>query len=254
MSITETARSLCNKLASEFDKQIVTAKNQMINTNRTVLYDVILELGRTDFTNPTILDTKINGFRTDVRNTLPGSSKSDVETFISNTGSSVFLSTNDIYKDPISIKRNLLNSLNAKINELVSVLGETIPEFNIGAIINALQISFSLDGLGISNLIYKAQNIISDLTSAICGDEFTSDAVEMQQELDSLCDDIYMIKNPLDPDYLKLDTSGIYTAAGMTSQQISNMNSTLTSITDSQSDVKSSVNSCSEAVKDYLFS
>ena len=61
-----------------------------------------------------------------------------------------------------------------------------------------------------------------------------------------------MISDPLSPDFGKLDTDAIYSAAGITPDKISAMNKSLGSMTTMTSDVTTTISTGVDKMKNYV--
>ena len=233
MPISSTQTAICEKMASEFDNMIGTiqgAKADMMKAISTVT-DTLNSLS---FSAPQDLIDAITSFGDGVDLGLPNSD--DIDEIIDMINNCNFLSNHDNFSNPISLMNSASDSVLGSIRNQIDDIAGSIPEFNAGgAILNLMnQCTPDMPGaMDISGILAKADGIINCMSN-LCGAEFASRASTMVSTVSGLYSDLGIVSNPLSANYGSLDVDAIYSAAGISPDNITAMTDSISSMADAQ--------------------
>lgn len=98
--------------------------------------------------------------------------------------SCLFLSGNDMFKNPLSILNNMYNDMLGQVNGIIDDLTGNLPEFKAGQMLNAL-----LNNIKLGNLTPSINNLLLGLNclDKVCGIDTTSRMQRLQSFLTKYC-------------------------------------------------------------------
>jgi len=241
--LTPTQESLCGLLDQNFTpltNPVELAKKAF----KTTLRSFQSELSAASFSPQSIINSALNDLISDVRAILPGDTLNDMTELKNFMDSCEYLSDN-----PASNIIGTFNGIYDRVDDFIGGIGVTVPEFNIGAIGDAMNdIVQGIDfpgGNKISETLQKADKLINCMSSLCPGFDVTSKVSTLQ----GLFDSYKLIDNPLDINYGKIDFQTIYTDIGMSAAEITGMNTSVGGILGVKTGALDSINKSVEKVK-----
>jgi hypothetical protein len=252
MALSGMQKSLCNSLVQKFDPLISPIHNAEVGYRNLVAdFSAQLRSKKNQFVDPLVLTQAVTDLQGQVQEVLPGDSLTDMEQlkdFISNCD---FLSG----ANPVGTILGGTLGVFGKIDGFIDGFSGTIPEIGLGKLadaINRVLSGASIPGGGIlSDLFLKADLLINCLAG--CGPEYAGDVASYSGTIDGLYDVFNVEKNPVSPNYGKFNFTSVYSSAGLTPAQVSNMTTAVTGITNikngASSSILSSVNKAKSLIK-----
>ncbi len=261
IELTPTTTTLCNSFVQKY-WSLVAPIHKIKNKFKSTLNELETELSSMIFsTNQQIADQllELENYAVDLIPEDTIDAVREVKSFVD--GCDCFFGTDDGGESAVGA---ILGGLLGIYDQLDDYVGQiTYPEFRAGGIANILNQMLDGAGLGlpysnkISDLLATADCMVTCM-SAMC--PATSAAPEFQliiNDIQELYDILRLDDNPTSPNYGKIKYDEIYTAAGMSSAAIVNMESTMAGIGDTQAEatrgIESSVTSIKAAAKGGLF-
>ena len=260
MALDSNQKSLCNKLVSDFDSLIQPGKSAQSFINNAV-NDMKSKLSGMSYSPASELQNALTEYQNDVAKALPKADSLDDLNTIKD-----FIDGCDYLKDlnMISTMIGTIGGVLDTVNNLVSDLDLTFPEFgagNFGSLIDKI-----LDGIPgipgsdkISDLLAKADQLLQCLSNscAAVDPSYIGGLDSMTQELQDTYDVLGLVDDPNDPNYGKFDYSSMYNSLGMTTDEVSAINSVRDGINSAKdagsAAINSTVSSMQNAIKGGLF-
>jgi hypothetical protein len=249
MALSSTATSMCNQLVQKYNgliDPVKAAKSSFKSLTRTLAS----QLSTAIYSPLSSLQTEMNALQDRVNGIIPGiddEAMGDIEDFLINCP--IFGQST-----PVSAVGGTTNGIFDEIDKYIDDSYALFEEFglaNLADTINKL-----LNGTGYpggSNLsgLLKDGGILIQCLSSLCPG-FEPIVISYTDDLNSLYDEMHIVSNPVDPNFGLLDYDYLYSTANMTPTQITNMNYTISGVTDIKSNALSSVNASKQAVKNTL--
>jgi len=245
MALTDTERSICNKLA--YDSGGLLAPAQMVKgavTNQLSATRSALS-GYIQSPQP-VIDAGKQTLRDNVTSSLPGDDASDVERMLDIINNCDYLNENENLKNPITLGNAVTESAFGKIYGYINDL-QSIPEFLVSEALSALEEFYTNlfpRSKALSELLARADKLI-DCLSNFCGGEYTSEVIALTNETQNLYNDFEMIGDPNDANYGKLNKDQLFADAGLTAGDIAK-------ITDVNQEVDAVKADGKDAVDDFV--
>jgi len=250
MAISPTQTAICEKMSNEFDAMIETVRGARDAFARAKATLISL-LNGLSFSTPQDLLDAINGFLNDCANSLPNSDAIDeILDMINNCN---FLSNHDSFSNPISLITSAQDSIMGDINNKMDDLAGSIPEFSASKAMGDLldQLTSGGQGMGITDSLKSLDSIINCI-DALCGSGFSSRVSSMSSQVDGLFSDFGLDSDPESISYGELDMDSIYSAAGISGDEITAMEDTVGSMTDVKGNAEAAVSDVVGSIKDMF--
>ena len=252
MALDNMTRSLCNKMVDDYSALIApinmaksavkNAKNQLQALLNSMVFSVNLD----------VITTAVDDLQSAAAEAYPSDSLADMLALKNMIDNCSYLEDSK----PISSILGTTLGVFEVIDGLVSAI--VVPEFLAADIGNG--INNTMSGLGIpggnnlTNIFKKADKLINCL-SIICGagaPTYITIATEYADELDDLYNDMNIVSNPLSPSYGQFDYNAIYTNAGMSSQDILQVNTSIIGVGDTNTNALTSIDNATARAKDLV--
>lgn len=247
MAITATERSICNKLAFDFDA-IISPANASKGAINNKTSDIEGLLNTTSFASESTINSAIASFLVDVNDNLPDTNElEELSTLLNNCD---YLSG---FK-PVSIVASSINTAINKIDGLLNNIGTSLPEFNIGKLtssINDLLFGNIPGGQQISGLLQNSDKLIECL-STYCGGEYPTQVSDFTQTVDDLYGDLNIDSDPLSANYGKYDMQSLYNQAKISTADQAKVTSVINSADVSKAAAVTKINSVVSAIKNDI--
>lgn len=245
MALTNNERMTLNKIANDF-YGLVAPVDAMKGSVKAKIGDSIIALNSMSFSSPATIANGIVDLDSRTSAVLPGNTTTAIEDIKRFIEECTYLNElagefDDISSQIIKVINNSIKVIFDKIGEFVIDIGAGIPEFEIGKLLDDITSAFDSINFpdfpgfkvpgqfNLTEIMLKADALINCLDLLGEG-EYNTEVTEYSSFITNLYSDLRMISNPTDPDYGKLDLSSIYSAAGMTPSEISNMESVQSAI------------------------
>lgn len=250
MALTNTEKSLCNKLVSDFDGLIQpgkSAKNAINNATNTMKS----KLHGMSFSDSGLLAGAVNSYKDSVKDSLPGDQLADLEKIKNFIDNCEYLQS----MDPVSVMMGVVGGIFDEINNLIDGFNVPFPEFSaggLGSLIDKL-----LDGANfpggdnIAGLLALADKLLNCLDSgcATFDPRYQTSLSQKTSELQQVYDDLGLVDDPNDPNYGKFDYSAMYNDLGLTSEEMSNIKSVKSGINSSKNTGSEAITKATDAIK-----
>ncbi len=252
MALDNMSRSLCNKMVDDYSALIApinmaktavkNAKNQLQALLNNMVFSVDLD----------VITTAVDNLQNAAAAAYPSDSLADM------TALKNMLDNCDYLEDakPISSILGTTIGVFEVIDGLVNAI--LVPEFLAADIGNG--INNTMSGIGIpggndlTGIFRKADKLINCL-STICGagaPTYITIATAYADELDDLYTDMNIVSNPLSPNYGQFDYNAIYTNAGMTPQDILQVDTAIIGVGDTNTNALTSIDASVSKAKDLF--
>ncbi len=250
MAISPTTRSLCNKMVADYNG-LTSPIRQARAVIRQKSSDLEREIRNTIFSSSSSLDDALQDFEDRLEENLPEDTAQGVQDVKDMIDNCEYLSA----LNAISALAGTALGIYDKIKELIDDIAGSTDEFvpggiadEINNILNGLQIPF---GDEISNLFANADKLIECLT-AFCGGEYPAQISAFTSELNDLYDDMNIVSDPNNSNYTNYDYEALYDKLDLSTQNRSNLDKTISKISDGHTAAKESIDSSIEAVKNTI--
>jgi len=248
MPLSSTQTAICDKMVSEFDNMIGTVEAAKTDIMKAIS-DVTDVLDDLVFSAPQDLLDAISDFGDNVDLGLPN--LSDIDEIFDMINACNFLSAHDNFSNPIALINSATDSVLGGIKDKIDGVAESIPEFNAGGAILELMNQFTPDmpgSMNVSRILAQADGII-ECISSLCGPAFAGRLSTMTSTVGGLYSDLGIVSDPLDENYGKLDTDAVYSAAGLSPEDITAMTDSVGSMTDAQGSAIAAKDSVIDTIK-----
>jgi hypothetical protein len=253
MAFTSMDRTLCSKLVTDFSNLInpITAAQDIVTDHAATLDSM---LRSTVWSGTDVINGGIGTLNNTIQNSVPGNTSVDMKSLKTFLDNCAYLSG----QNPIATILDASNGIFTLIDDTLSSLYTTIPEFGIGQI--AGYINDILKGAGtlggdVLSDIFKAADKLINCLSNLCGfydPSYMPYVVSYGTQLSSFYTSMNIIGDPLDPKYGLFDYDTLYSNVGLTPSQISDMNLVINAIDNiketSMTTVIASISSITELV------
>ena len=243
MSITNTTRSVCDKLSNTFDNTAGGLQNYANNTSREVSNNVTTLKGLS-WSSEGDISSGVSSFLGNMNSRIPSSN--DVSTILDFINGCSFLGNDDTLKNPIGLTNGLITSVYSEMGNIAEEMSGLLPEFGIGKLFDDIVNMMGFSGIGAS---LTGLDALIDCVSASCGPEYSSKITSMVDDANSLFSDFNVDSDPTSPTFGDLNLDSIYDKASLTISQKANMNSVMGAFDTAKTTAQSSVNDCVEAIK-----
>jgi len=250
MALSNNEKSLCNKLVSDFDSLIQpgNAAKGLING---VTNDMKSKLNGMAFSDAGLLAGALDGYRDSVNGVLPGDQLNDlneIKNFIDNC---------DYLKDlnPISAMLGTIGGIFNEIDKLINGLDLGFPEFSaggLGSLVDKILNGINMPGGDkISDLLAKADELLNCLSNSCAAFDptYIGDLNDKSDELQRTYDDLGLVDDPNDPNYGKFDYTSMYNDLGLSTGEISNIESVKNGINASKDDGIEAISKVTDSIK-----
>lgn len=231
-TFTSTERAVCDKLAHDSSGLLSPArmiKGQIMNQISNAKSALRNYVASDDAT----INAAKDALNNNVNNSLPDTN--DIDRMIQIINNCLFLKDDDALRNPIALGNALAKSVADKIADYIDDV-TSVPEFLVGKILSLLDeiLGNALPGSkALSDLLKKMDKLIQCL-SQFCNGEYTSEVISLTNETEGLYNDMYMVSDPNDPNYGKLDKDRLFTETGKSASDIAK----ITDVTDFVDGVK----------------
>lgn len=245
MSLTPTQKSLCNKLATDYEALVSPVKSAK-NLFKSHMGSLDSKIRGMVFSDPTDLDAAVGSFINSVQGSLPGD---DIESMQELAD---FIRTCDYLSGlaPASTVNGTYNGIFSDITNFISDLTPSFPEFGAAAIADG--INSLLSGIGfpggsnLTDLLKQADKLLNCL-NVLCGPDYGGAATEISDDLNTIYTDYNLIDSG--PNAGKFDFDSFYTASGLDASQQAAINTVTNSIGEQKTGAVTAVNKSIDKVK-----
>ena len=251
MALSGMQKSLCNSLQQKFDPFISPIHNAK-NGYKNLVSDFSAQLRskKNQFVDPLVLTQGITDLQGQVQEVLPGDSLTDMQQLKNFISGCNFLSG----ANPVGTLLGGTLGVFGKIDGFVDGWSGTIPEIglaNLADSINRLLSGSSIPGgSNLSALFLKADQLINCVAS--CGAGYAGWAGQAHDTIEGLYDAFNVEKSPVSPNYGKFNFTSVYSDAGLTPPQISNMNTAVTGVANIKNGASASITSSVNVAKNLI--
>lgn len=246
------SRSLCNKMKEDFATltapinmakiAIKGAKNELQALLNSMVFSVDLD----------VITTAVDDLQSAAEEAYPSDSLSDMTALKSMIDNCSYLEDAKPISSIIGTTIGVFDEIDTLIDNIV------VPEFLAAKVGNG--INNTMYGVGIpggNNLtdIFKKADKLIDCLATICGagdPTYITIATEYADELDNLYSSMNIVSNPLSPNYGQFDYNTIYANAGMTPQDILQVNTALGGVGDTSTNAITSIDASVSKAKDLV--
>lgn len=250
MAISGLENTVCNKLSGEFDK-IYNSINGVSSQFDKIKKQITSQLDSMNFSTDDILNDAIGNLSSALDSKLPSLDESSLSDIINIINNCNFLSDDPILKNPLSLLNNAKDDLLSDFDLQLNDLKDSIPEFGTGNLINSLKDLLDPDGNDLTNNFKNLDKIINCVNS-ICGSGFSSSLSDMIDKTNEIYSAMGVVDDPLSSSYGTLDIDSIYSSVGLSSDNISKINSVTSSINSGKSKIKNTLSSASSIAKSFI--
>jgi phage-related protein len=243
MSAVTTVRAQCEKMVYDFDSLVAPIQNAKngVRSQKNLLQSMLN--GHTGSAQSTV-NGAITDLQSQVSNYLPGGNPEDMNALKSLIEQCEYLNGANPAAALIGASGGILN----KVNGFVDNLSGSVPEFNIGKVMSALNDLFSANGGGLTDLVKKLDKLINCLT-AFCGGEYPSQISEFQDTLNTLYLEMNINDNPASSGYGTFDLPKLMNDANIPEGDQDLINLSVEAIDGEKAKVFSSIESAVSSVK-----
>jgi len=252
MALDNMSRSLCNKMKEDFatliapinmaKTSIKNKKNELQALLNNMVFSVDLD----------IITTAVDDLQSAAAEAYPSDSLADMAALKNMIDNCSYLEDVKPISSIIGTTLGAFDEIDTLVDNIV------VPEFLAADIGNG--INNAMSGIGVpggNNLTdtFKKADKLIDCLSTICGagdPTYITVATEYADELDNLYDSMNIVSNPLSSNYGEFDYDTIYTNAGMTSQDILQVNTALGGVGDTGTSALASIDASVSRAKDLI--
>jgi hypothetical protein len=238
MAISATKRAMCDSLVQRYPA-LVAPLNAKKALYKSYSNQVKQKLGALDPSSNEDVNNGIDDVNNQVGAHKP-TSEDEVKDFLRNCP---FFGDAD--KAVSALGRAKDKAFNT-MSDFIDTLG--LPEFDLGQYVD--KINKLLDGAGfpfgdtLGDIFALADKLISCLSNSnLCGSEYTTEISQFTDELQQLYDEYDVEDDPLSQNYGKFKFDDILDQYNITGDSRTNINNSISSITDSQNELKSAYES-----------
>jgi hypothetical protein len=246
MALSSMQRSLCQKAYSSFDPLINPAYKASTGMRSSV--NQVTSLLRNlsgNFSPDDLIYRSINDLRYQSGMYIPGYGQSDLYSMLDFMRQCLFYDG----KNPYSVLNSLLSQAYQGIDNAMSMLGNDVPEFDIGSMIGNLLNKYL--GLNLTDVLKQADRILNCL-AALCGSEYYVATWKMSSTLNNLFVKTNAVSDPLSPYYGTFDYETLYSNAGILPNEITKMNNVMNAYTDIRTEASTSITNAFTTLKGIL--
>jgi len=252
MALDNMTRSLCNKMVDDYSALIApinmaksavkNAKTQLQTLLNNMVFSVDLD----------VITTAVDNLQSAAAEAYPSDSLADMAALKGMLDNCDYLEDAKPISSILGTTLGVFEVINGLVNAIV------VPEFlaaDIGDGINNTMSGIGIPGGNSLTDIFKKADKLIDCLSAICGagdPTYITVATEYAEELDNLYDSMNIVSNPLSSNYGQFDYDAIYTNAGMTSQNILQVNTALDGVGTTGTDALTSIDASVSRAKDLF--
>lgn len=249
MALSSTATSMCNQLVQKYNgliDPVKAAKSGFKSLTRTL----VSQMSTAIYSPLASLESEMSSLQARVNGIIPGiddEAMDDIDLFLINCP--IFGQST-----PVSAVGGTTNGIFDEINGFIDESYALFDEFGLANMADTL--NKMLNGVGfpgggnLSSLLSNGGLLIQCLSSLCPG--FEPIVISYTDDLNSVYDEMHIVSNPVDPNFGLLDYDYLYSTAGMSPSQITNMNYTISGVTDIKSNALSSVDASKQAVKNKI--
>jgi hypothetical protein len=238
MPLTPTQESMCNSLDQQFDAIVDPIAKAKSSYQRT-LRDFRDQLSSISFSPQAQIDAALAGIRDAANAVMPGKEISDMNDIKDMIDNCSYFSAFSPVSSIISGATGMYNA----IDDFINTAATSTPEFGLGALADRLVNMLGGGGIPggnvLSDLFRQADELINCL-SAICGRDVSIKIAT----LDALVGDFQL------NDSYELDLETIYSDVGLSSTDITKMNTTIDGIKNIKTTASTAMNDTVSAIKE----
>ncbi len=263
MSLSPTSTAVCNKLVRDYTS-IVTPVREAKAQIKQWARDFENKLYDTAFTPIGDLLNAINDFQQQTGALFPEDDVSAIDDILFFTRNCSYFSdalggAGPSGKDnPASLATGMAAGAVDGINQAIAQATEAVPEFFFGGI--AANIDNLVNGIGIPKDLANASNVgellkqadkLIECIASFCGVEYTSILTFYTTETQDLFSELNLDSDPASPRYGQFDYEAIYARVGLNSSAIDNVNLAMSTVSDTFTQMNTSVGSTVSAIQNY---
>jgi len=248
MSTASTRAAICKKISDQFDAMLNPASSAQAAT-KAQLDAIKSQLAGLSWSSDLDLDGAVDDLESWVNGAIPSAGSDDTDEILDFIKNCPFLS--DLFPNPVGLANSSGGSIFDSVKDLISTMGNLIPEFGVGKLLGLIQDSLLPGipgGLDISNLVKQADQLI-ECVAGRCGSSYSSRVSTMTSKLQGIYNDYDLDDDPLSPTYGELNLDSIYDAASLTVTNKEKMTKAMESISANKTSAVDSVTNLKSALK-----
>ena len=254
MALSAMEKSLCNKLVSDYYKLVAPIKAAR-GALRKAAQDLDAFLRSMTFSPLQDLEDALNGFVDNIKGMLPNDDIDSIDQLLDFIRNCPYLAG----YAPTSSLKGLIDGIFDNIQGLIDGLTSLFPEFgagNIASYINGLLSGLAFPGGDLLSDLLKQIAQLIECLSALCAAvdlHYVGGLTAITDDFNSLLEDLNLIGDvPVsDPNFGKFDYNTLYTAVGLTPDQIGAINNTSGTIDDQKAGAVDAIKKSVDAVKSF---
>ena len=253
--LTSTTTALCNSFVEKYWK-MVEPVHKVQDDFTTKLNELEVELASMIFSTTSEIANQLNDLQNTTKALIPENTIDavrEVQYFIE--GCDCFFTGGD----EESAIGSILGSILGIYDQIDDYLGQiTYPEFRAGAVANVLNKTLQGQGLGlpygnnISELLKNADCMTTCMNGLCPATVATPEFQLILNDLQDLYNNMRLDDNPLSPNYGQIKYDELWTAAGMSTEAIVNMESTIAGIGETSNEAARGISNSVNAIKDAI--